>query len=216
MRFTPLSRLILMGIATCCAIPAPASARSLELVELQRDMNALLSGRSGEYGIAAIDLDDGSTALVNGQIPFPMASTVKLAIAGAYLAEVDQGRRSLNDMVNGRTAAKAMEAMIVRSDNLAADQMFATLGGPAKVQQWVLSNNISGMRVDRTIAQLLRERGHLADIKDVATPVAMVQLLRILDSGTALSNQSRAYLLGLMRQCRTGTRRIRGLLPAGT
>ncbi|WP_375244441.1 serine hydrolase [Sphingomonas parapaucimobilis] len=179
-------------------------------------MNALLSGRSGEYGIAAIDLDDGSTALVNGQIPFPMASTVKLAIAGAYLAEVDQGRRSLNDMVNGRTAAKAMEAMIVRSDNLAADQMFATLGGPAKVQQWVLSNNISGMRVDRTIAQLLRERGHLADIKDVATPVAMVQLLRILDSGTALSNQSRAYLLGLMRQCRTGTRRIRGLLPAGT
>ncbi len=216
MRFTPLSRLILMGIATCCAIPAPASARSLELVELQRDMNALLSGRSGEYGIAAIDLDGGSTAMVNGQIPFPMASTVKLAIAGAYLAEVDQGRRSLNDMVNGRTAAKAMEAMIVRSDNLAADQMFATLGGPAKVQQWVLSHNISGMRVDRTIAQLLRERGHLADIKDVATPFAMVQLLRILDSGTALSSQSRAYLLGLMRQCRTGTRRIRGLLPAGT
>ncbi len=71
---------------------------------------------------------------------------------------------------------------------------------------------ISGMRVDRTIAQLLRERGHLADIKDVATPFAMVQLLRILDSGTALSSQSRAYLLGLMRQCRTGTRRIRGLL----
>ena len=79
-----------------------------------------------------------------------------------------------------------------------------------------VSHNISGMRVDRTIAQLLRERGHLADIKDVATPVAMVQLLRILDSGTALSSQSRAYLLGLMRQCRTGTRRIRGLLPAGT
>jgi len=216
MRIIPLSRLVLMGIATSCAIPAPVAARSFELVELQREMNAVLATRPGEYGIAAIDLDDGSTAAVNGHIAFPMASTVKLAIAGAYLAEVDQGRRSLNDMVNGRTAAKAMEAMIIRSDNLAADQMFATLGGPAKVQQWVRSHNISGMRIDRTIAQLLRERGHLADIKDVATPVAMVELLKILDRGTALSPQSRAYLLGLMSQCRTGTRRIRALLPVGT
>ena len=58
--------------------------------------------------------------------------------------------------------------------------------------------------------------GFWSDEEDVATPFAMVQLLRILDSGTALSSQSRAYLLGLMRQCRTGTRRIRGLLPAGT
>lgn len=216
MRITPLSRLLMMGIATCCAIPAPAAARSFELVELQREMNALIAGRSGEYGIAAIDLGDGSIATVNGEIPFPMASTVKLAIAGAYLTDVDQGRRSLGDIINGRTAAKAMEAMIVRSDNLAADQLFAALGGPASVQQWVLSHNISGIRVDRTIAQLLRERGHLADIKDVATPVAMVELLRILDSPTTLSPRSRAYLLGLMSQCRTGTRRIRALLPAGT
>ena len=90
------------------------------------------------------------------------------------------------------------------------------LGGPAAVQQWVWSQKIIGMRVDRTIAQLLRERGHLADSKDVATPVAMVQLLKALDSDTVLAPQSRSFLLGLMAKCRTGTRRIRALLPAGT
>lgn len=216
MRVALLFRLFLTGMAASFTNPASAVTPTSELVELQHEMNALLAGRSGEYGIAAIDLRDGYTASVNGTIPFPMASTVKLAIAATYLTEVDQGRRSLGEMIHGRTAAKAMEAMIVRSDNLAADQLFAAVGGPAKVQQWLWTQNITGIRVDRTIAQLLRERGHLADIKDVATPVAMVTLLKRLDSGSVLAPQSRAFLLGLMRQCRTGTRRIRALLPAGT
>jgi beta-lactamase class A len=106
--------------------------------------------------------------------------------------------------------------MLVRSDNYATDQILATLGGPAVVQQWLLSHRISGIRVDRTIAQLLRERGHLADSKDVATPVAMVGLLSKLDSATVLTSQSRTFLFDLMRRCQTGTRRIRALLPAGT
>ncbi|MDD1450369.1 serine hydrolase [Sphingomonas sp. H160509] len=70
--------------------------------------------------------------------------------------------------------------------------------------------------MDRTIAQLLRERGHLADSKDVATPIAMVTLLNKLDNGTVLAAQSRQFLLELMSRCQTGTRRIRALLPAGT
>ncbi|WP_230480758.1 serine hydrolase [Sphingomonas sp. Leaf21] len=197
-------------------MPAMAASPSVELIELQRELHALVAGQSGEYGVAAIDLRDGAMASVNGETPFPMASTVKLAIAAAYLTEVDQGRRSLADMINGRPAAKAMEAMIVRSDNLAADQLFATLGGPSKIQRWLTAQNISGIRVDRNIAQLLRERGHLADYKDVATPRAMVELLRTIDTGGVLTAQSRAYLLGLMSQCRTGTQRIRALLPAGT
>lgn len=216
MRYSLLSRLCFAGLLAGGAVPAPAAANIFDMVDLQRQMGAFIAQNPGEYGVAAMDLRDGSVVVVNGETPFPMASTVKLAIAAAYLTEVDEGRRSLNDIVRGRTAAKAMEAMIIHSDNLAADQLFATLGGPMAVQRWLLSRNLGGIRIDRTIAQLLRERGHLADVKDVATPVAMVRFLRMLDSGTALSPQSRAYLLGLMGQCRTGTRRIRALLPVGT
>lgn len=216
MRVPLLSRLLLSTIAASLLFPAAANASSPELIGLERELSMLVAGRSGEYGVAALDLRDGSSVAVNGDTPFPMASTVKLAIAAAYLHEVDQGRRSLGDMIFGRPAAKVLELMIVRSDNQAADQLLATVGGPVAVQQWLWSQKITGIRMDRTIAQLLRERGHLADSKDVATPVAMVALLYKLDNGTVLTPPSRAFLFELMRRCATGTRRIRALLPAGT
>ncbi len=217
MRVSLLSRLLLSGIAASVLLPAPAAAASSpELIGLERALSQLVAGRSGDYGIAAIDLRDGSTVTVNGDTPYPMASTVKLAIAAAYLADVDQGRRSLGDMIVGRPAAKVLELMIIRSDNQATDQLLAALGGPVAIQQWLWSHKITGMRIDRTIAQLLRERGHLADSKDVATPVAMVTLLTKLDNGSVLTAQSRDFLFGLMSRCATGTRRIRALLPVGT
>lgn len=209
-------RFLLCCLPASLLIPAPAAASSPELMGLERALNTLVSGRPSDYGIAALDLRDGSTVAVNGDVSYPMASTVKLAIAGAYLADVDHGRRSLADMVAGRPAASLMELMIVRSDNRAADQLLAAVGGPTAVQQWLFASGIAGMRVDRTIAQLLREHGHLADSKDVATPNAMVSLLSKLNNGPLLTTQSRAFLFGLMGRCATGTRRIRAFLPAGT
>ncbi|WP_267383069.1 MULTISPECIES: serine hydrolase [unclassified Sphingomonas] len=211
-----LSCLVPCCLAASLLLATPATASSPELIGLQSALGALVSAHPGEYGIAALDLRDGSAVAVNGDIPYPMASTVKLAIAGAYLAEVDRGLRSLDQVVAGQSAANLLERMIVRSDNRAADQLLTTVGGPVSVQQWLSSNGITGIRVDRTIAQLLREHGHLADSKDVATPNAMVALLYKLNTGMLLKPQSRALLLGLMSRCATGTRRIRSLLPAGT
>ncbi len=216
MRARLLSRLFLAGLAASVLVPAPAVASSPELIGLEHALSKLVAERSGDYGIAALDLRDGSTVSVNGDTPFPMASTVKIAIAAAYLAQVDQGQRRLGDMIVGRPAAKVLELMIVHSDNQATDQLLATLGGPVVIQQWLWSQKIAGIRMDRTIAQLLRERGHLADSRDVATPIAMVTLLNKLDNGTVLTAQSRGFLLDLMSRCATGTRRIRALLPTGT
>ncbi len=216
MRAPRLSCLFLSSIAASLLVATPATADSIAPTGLERVLSLLVAERSGDYGIAALDLRDGSTASVRGDTPFPMASTVKIAIAAAYLADVDQGRRTLGDMIVGRPAAKVMELMIVHSDNQATDQLLAALGGPVAIQRWLSSHRITGIRMDRTIAQLLRERGHLADIKDVATPIAMVTLLNKLDNGTVLAAQSRQFLLELMSRCQTGTRRIRALLPAGT
>ncbi|MEO6246961.1 MAG: serine hydrolase [Sphingomicrobium sp.] len=197
------------------AQPALA-ASSPELIGLERQLASMVANRPGEYGIAALDLRDGTTVSVNGNTPFPMASTVKVAIAATYLAQVDHGRRKLDDMIGGRSAAKLMELMITRSDNIATDQLLANLGGPATVQTWLTFNGVTGIRVDRTIAQLLRDERDLNDRRDVATPTAMVGLLHKLDSGNVLESSSRAVLFELMARCQTGTRRIRALLPAGT
>ena len=211
MRLTLISGLLLASLAQ----PALA-ASSPELVGLERQLTSLIAARPGEYGIAALDLRDGSTVTVNGDTPFPMASTVKVAIAAAFLAQVDHGRRKLDDMIGGRSAARLMELMITRSDNIATDQLLANLGGPSTIQQWLTFNNLTGIRVDRTIAQLLRDPRDLQDRRDVATPTAMVTLLHKLDSGNVLTADSRAVLFDLMARCQTGTKRIRALLPAGT
>ena len=72
------------------------------------------------------------------------------------------------------------------------------------------------MRVDRTIAQLLGDRRDLRDVRDSSTPIAMLRLLQMIDSGQALSAESRATLLDIMSRCATGSNRIRALLPSGT
>ena len=91
----------------------------------------------GEYGIAALDLASGETISFNGHQAFPMASTMKIAVAAAYLAEVDAGRRTLDDPIAGASARKLMDAMIMRSDNRATDLLMATLGGPGAVDAWL-------------------------------------------------------------------------------
>jgi len=109
-----------------------------------------------------------------------------------------------------------MEAMLIHSDNYATDVLLRDLGGPQTVQAWLTQNGVTGLRIDRNIAQLLSARRDLRDIRDSSTPQAMVDLLQRIDSGRMLRPSSRSYLLGLMGRCVTGRNRIRGLLPAGT
>ena len=54
------------------------------------------------------------------------------------------------------------------------------------------------------------------DPRDQTTPKAMLQLLLAIDSGKALSEKSREFLLGVMSRTSTGGGRLRGLLPKGT
>ena len=194
----------------------PASAEvSPRLQSLEQRLAALAIENPGEYGIAALDLTTGETISFNGHQAFPMASTMKIAVAAAYLAEVDAGRRGLHDRIAGTSALQLMDAMIVRSDNRATDLLMATLGGPGAIDRWMRAHDLTGIRVDRTIAQLLSDRRNLRDVRDSSTPMAMLSLLRLIDSPTVLRAGSRHLLLDMMRRCATGSNRIRGILPAG-
>jgi len=206
---------VLCWLLAFAAQPAWAASSPL-LQSLERQLAWRISSERGDVGIAALDLRSGELVGVNADEAFPMASTVKIAVAANYLAQVEHGRRSLDDRIGGRSAARLIEAMIVRSDNHATDVLMRDLGGPKLLQTWLEQNGIHGLRVDRNIDQLLRSRRDLRDVRDSTTPRAMVELLRQLDSGRLLRPHSRSYLLGLMGRCVTGRNRIRGLLPAGT
>jgi beta-lactamase class A len=210
MRFVGLLAWLLALVAQ------PAWAQTApHLQSLEQRLAAMAAENPGEYGIAAMDLATGETISFNGDRPFPMASTMKIAVAAAYLADVDAGRRSLDDMIGNASAQRLMDAMITHSDNRATDLLINSLGGPGAVDAWLRRHDLTGIRVDRTIAQLLSDRRDLRDIRDSSTPTAMLGLLRVINSGPALSPQSRLILLDMMRRCATGSNRIRGILPPG-
>jgi beta-lactamase class A len=205
----------IFALLALVAQPA-AAASSPSLTTLEQQLSYLTAGGSADVGIAALDLNTGETVSIKGNTPFPMASTVKVAIAALYLAQVDHGRRSLDDTINGQSARSLMARMLIHSDNRATDILLKDLGGPSAVHDWLHDNGLSGLRVDRTIAQLLSSKRDLWDRRDSSTPVAMVDLLRRIYRAELIKPESRNYLLDLMSRCETGKNRMKALLPFGT
>ena len=114
-------------------------SRSPSLRRLRRACRASSSSclpssrnKSADVGIAALDLKSGESISIRGDVPFPMASTVKVGVAALYLAQVDHGRRSLDDTIGGVPVRSLMARMIIHSDNRATDILFKDLGGPAR------------------------------------------------------------------------------------
>src|SRR6476469_5285924 len=144
---------VLVALFAFLAQPA-AAASSPNLASLEQRLSAMVIRSSADVGIAALDLTTGETVSIKGSTPFPMASTVKVAVAALYLAQVDHGRRSLDDTINGQPVRSLMRRMLIHSDNVATDIILKDLGGPTVLHNWLADNGMTGLRVDRTIAQL--------------------------------------------------------------
>jgi beta-lactamase class A len=210
-------RLIAVFLSLLAFVAQPAAAASSpSLNGLEQQLSALVQNKSADVGIAAVDLNTGETISIKGDTPFPMASTVKVAVAALYLAQVDHGRRSLDDTINGQSARSLMARMLIHSDNRATDILLGDLGGPNAVHEWLHQNGVRGLRVDRSIAQLLSDKRDLWDKRDSSTPKAMVDLLSRIYKAELIKPESRNYLLRLMAQCQTGKNRMKALLPFGT
>lgn len=209
---------------------------------LEAQLAAVADASQGRIGVAAIDVDSGRSLSILGDQPFPMASTVKIAIVATYLDGVDKGRWKLDDQYplmvplpsarlstpvapvtpgQMRSAQSLIEMALIHSDNQATDALLAAVGGTQAVNRWIRGTGIGGMRIDRDIATLVRDDGVVnpattVDQRDSATPTAMLRLLTGLYRGDWLSRRSRDLLIATMERCQTGKRRIPGQLPEGT
>jgi beta-lactamase class A len=220
-------------------VRAPVTYTSDYGTQFERQVAILADGGAGRIGVAAIDLDSGKEIAVLGDQRFPLASTSKIAIAATFLEGVDQGRWSLTSefpmMMAVRStpfstavapvkagqylaAHELIELMITRSSNPATDALLKVVGGPAAVNDWARRAGIADFTLTRDIATLVRDDGEIdptrrIDMRDSATPRAMVQLLSGLHQGKWLQPTSRSVLIGAMERCRTGTRRIPAMMP---
>lgn len=195
-----------------------------------RGLQAML-GAGGRLGVAALDTGTGRWLRHDENGRYAMASTFKLPLAAAILAEAEAGRLALDreiaftraDLVpyapvveanleRGRLPVERLCAAIVEvSDNAAANLLLARVGGPAGLTRFCRANGDAVTRLDRTEPEL--NANLPGDPRDTTSPAAMAALMRTLLLGDALRPASRARLIGWMQGATTGLQRLRAGLP---
>src|SRR5256885_13442926 len=163
-----MPRLIALAGLALAAFAVPAAAAPTAAI--QTEIAHVAQGIDGVVGVAAWRLDGrGPRVLVNADQQFPMASTFKVAVAGAILSKVDRGELSLEQLVPIDHAMvvesegiaetfkhpgvrvsvlNLLELMLTVSDNTATDHLTRLAGGPAAVTAWVRGQGVEGLRVD--------------------------------------------------------------------
>ena len=144
------------------------------------------------------------------------------------------------------SVANLIEVMITESDNTATDVCMGLAGGasggdrePAQARDHRFQGRPANREIlmdfyglpaatPEAVAEAISNNPALvaaqvdpnpdfeADPRDHTTPLAMLKLLLAIDGGTAMSPESRKFLLGVMSRTRTGAGRLKGLLPKGT
>jgi beta-lactamase class A len=189
-------------------------------------------GHSCRIGVFAHDLQSGRSVAYNADDPFLMCSTFKLALAMLVLTRVDRGQEQLSGMLpftahdiityspalepypnGGALSIEALLAsMIDKSDNGAANLLLRAAGGPPAVTRFVRALGIAPFRLDRNEPGVnLPAPG---DLRDTASPRAMVTLATRLVRDTVLAPASNARLIGWLRGSTTGKARVRSVTPA--
>jgi beta-lactamase class A len=244
--------------------PQPLVLRAAHMVEAE--IARLAAQLNGILGVSAVSLASGLEIGVKPEERFPMASTAKIPIAIAVLQAVDKHELALDDLIAVRADSivsshvvaehfihdgvslsimNLLEVMLTTSDNTATDVLLELAGGAPPVTAMLKNIGIEGQRVDRTIAQLLRDyfgfpAGNFMkavavtvagdpdvwkrqknlpfeqDVRDTTTPHAMAELLAKLFRGELLSETSTRTLIAVLERCRTGDTQLKGLLPRGT
>lgn len=190
-------------------------------------------GDGARLGVAAFDSANGRTIEHDAQGRYAMCSTFKMALAAAWLFEVDRGRHSLSEeiafgaadltdyapvirahLARGRLTVEELCAAIVEvSDNAAANLLLRPLGGPAGLTAFFRRCGDRVSRLDRYEEALGSNLP--GDPRDTTSPAAMLGLMRLLLLGDLLSPASRARLTGWMVGATTGLQRLRAGFPAG-
>jgi beta-lactamase class A len=223
------------GMVLVVAIASPADKACLDC--LSQDLQKIASAVDGTLGAAALLVETGERASLNGDAHFPMQSVYKAPIGMAVLHAVDEGKLSLESPVRvdpaelvpagmhsplrdrhpkGTTVPlrELLRLAVEESDGSASDVLLGLAGGKAGVQAYLSGLGIEGIRIETTEGEMGRD--HKAQYRSWATPTEAVRWLAALQEGKGLKPASRDLLLGWMTATKTFPTRIKGRLPAGT
>lgn len=176
----PCLALSLAGSLTLAPVPSSAQAQGDQgLAGLKTEIERLSEIAKGTVGVGLIHLESGRELFVNGDEPFPMASTFKVPIAVTLFDLVDRGRLRLDSMITLRPSdlhpgsgtisnllddpgvslsmVNLTELMLLISDNSAADLLLKSVGGAPAVNGRLATLGVPGISVDRPTILLIAD-----------------------------------------------------------
>jgi beta-lactamase class A len=213
----------LLSWHTSTRATTPGAAAS-QLAELE-------AKRGGRLGVAALDTATGARIEHRVDERFAMCSTFKFLAAAHVLARVDRRQERLDrrvifaesDLVTyspvtkdrlgtpGMTLAEICDAAMTLSDNTAGNLLLTSFGGPAGLTAFARSLGDTVTRLDRIEPDL--NEATPGDPRDTTTSAAMLENLRRLVVGDALSAASRQQLTDWLVANKTGDARLRAGFP---
>lgn len=170
---------LLMTMLALSLLISPLSMAQNTRQDLTKKIQAIESKSHSTIGITAILIEKNQIVSHNGNVPFFMASTVKVPIAVTFLHRIDQKKDSLERVVkldaknsvpgsgslyhlfekNGMNMSlkQIMKHMLVVSDNSASDTLLHEIYGPQAVKQRMSDLGFKDMRINRSILEIMMD-----------------------------------------------------------
>ena len=224
-----IRRTILFCAACFSAIAQP---------QLQRQIRDIAAQALGRVSVSCALPDSALNCDLDPHAHPPMQSVFKVPLALTVLHFIEQGKWTIAESVRFQAAdrilphtvsplqdrypegnvdvpiGELLRLAVVESDNVAADILLRTVGGPEPVNRYLASLGISGFHLQDDEAAV--HRNPALQYRNWFEPAAAVQLLRRLADRSPLTPQHTAELFDWMRDTPKGPARIKGRLPAGT
>lgn len=201
--------------------------------QLSANLKSIIDRAGGNSAVTVIHVETGRSASLNGSAQLPLYSVFKLPLAVVVLKDVDEKRLQIDqqvhvtpsDIVQGapantamwrepvdRTVAQLIDVSIALSDNTSTDKLLQLAGGPEAVTRRLRALGFNEIQIQTTI----RDFAATFQNHNTGSSNDLAKLLVRLQKGELLQPAQQELLIGFMRRATTGTRRIRGNLPAGT
>jgi len=223
---------VLLAAVTTLAIAQTAVSHLWE-EKLEDKIRSLDHSLNGALGVAAIDLSSGHTIVYNGDVVFPTASSIKVAIMIQLFRDEHAGRLHFEDRVTLYTKDNAggsesplqtslnkgavtltvhdlLENMIVYSDNSATNKLIDVIGMD-RVNLLVRSLGLQNTALRR---KMMDTEAAASGNENISTPLELAKLVRMIYDNTAADAASCRAMLELMKQVNNGY--MRAALPPGT
>ena len=243
-------KLVLIGVALCfalsCSRPAITEGNTLTNfgtteetqsandLALEKEFGEIVKDAKGKVGVAAVVIETGQSASLNGNEPFAMQSVVKLPISMAVLKLVDEDRLDLDQKVrvskdefvpsnmrsplrdanpNGVeiTVRELIRYAVSESDGTASDVLQRLAGDAKGVQAYIDSLGVTDMKVKFTHKEFGKEWQMQYD--NWTTSNAALTLSEGLYHGEGGTKSNSDMLFRFMTESNNPDNRIKGLLP---